>query len=134
MRRKKRAHYGPKGGKRQWCGTCAKTHGGVYLGQQKMCVDCKEKRANYGEEGTTERRWCGPCAERYGGVLLGKGGKRAGPQKRRRAPPAPTSTESSEEDDALGNDGRPGALDSESSDEDVDVDPLVNHLARSYCH
>ena len=39
--------------------------------------------------------------------------------KRRRAAPDPAS-ESSEEDDALGNDGRPGALDLESSDEDVD--------------
>ena len=48
---KKYAYFGPKGGKRQWCGTCAKTHGGVYLGQQKMCVGCKEKWASYGPKG-----------------------------------------------------------------------------------
>ena len=80
----------------------------------------KEKWANYGLPDTTQRKWCGECAKTHGGVLLGRGGsKRAGQQKRRRAPPAPASA-SSEEDDALGNDGRPSALDSESSDEDAD--------------
>jgi len=46
VRRKKRAHYGPKGGKRQWCGTCAKTHGGVRLGKGQMCEFCPEKHAH----------------------------------------------------------------------------------------
>eukprot|EP01045_Picozoa_sp_COSAG04_P017993 COSAG04_NODE_1632_length_6108_cov_12.275087_4_plen_213_part_00 len=121
MRRKKRANYGlPDTTQRKWCGTCAKRHGGVLLGKQKMCEDCKGKHANYGLPDTTQRKWCFTCAKTHGGVLLGKGGsKRAGQQKRRRAPPAPAS-ESSEEDDALGNDGRPSALDSESSDEDAD--------------
>ena len=40
----KHASFGLKGSgskKRQWCGTCAKEHGGVYLGKRKMCDDCK---------------------------------------------------------------------------------------------
>ena len=49
------ANYGLQGGKKQWCGSCAKTHGGVLLTTHKMCEDCNEKRANYGEEGGTER-------------------------------------------------------------------------------
>ena len=53
------ASCGEEGGtKRQWCGPCAKRHGGVLLGKQKMCEDCGGKWANYGEEGGTERRWC----------------------------------------------------------------------------
>ena len=35
--RKKYVHFGPKGGKRQWCATCAKRYGGVQLTKQKMC-------------------------------------------------------------------------------------------------
>ena len=58
--------------------------------------------------------------EVWGVLLRKKTPARGGAQgKRRRAAPDPAS-ESSEEDDALGNDGRPGALDSESSDEDAD--------------
>ena len=35
--RKKYASYGLKGGKRQWCGPCAKRHGSVLLVKHKMC-------------------------------------------------------------------------------------------------
>ena len=65
----KNAHFGLKGGKKQWCSGCAKRHDGVRLGKRRMCEDCKGKHANYGLPDTTQRRWCGPCAERHGGVL-----------------------------------------------------------------
>eukprot|EP01045_Picozoa_sp_COSAG04_P019826 COSAG04_NODE_1964_length_5118_cov_53.889221_10_plen_102_part_00 len=44
----KNAHFGLKGGKKQWCSGCAKRHGGVRLGKRQMCEDCKGKHANYG--------------------------------------------------------------------------------------
>ena len=68
----KHAHYGKVDStERTLCGRCAKTHGGVYLGKEKMCEDCKDKHASYGEEGGT-KQWCGTCAKTHGGVYLRK--------------------------------------------------------------
>ena len=72
-RKKKRANYGVQGSrKKEWCGTCAKEHGGVLLGTPQMCEDCRNTRASYGLPNTPGRKykWCGTCAKRYGGVLL----------------------------------------------------------------
>ena len=63
MGRKKRAHFGLKGGKRQWCGPCAKRHGGVYLSKQPMCEGCQDRHASYGLPNTTKRKWCASCAK-----------------------------------------------------------------------
>ena len=74
-RKKKRANYGVQGSrKKEWCGTCAKEHGGVLLGTPQMCEDCRNTRASYGLPNTPGRKykWCGTCAKRYGGVLLSK--------------------------------------------------------------
>ena len=69
-RKKKHASYGLKSlRKKEWCGPCAKRHGGIYLGKRKMCEDCHKKSAHYGLQGNTKRRWCGPCAKRHGGVV-----------------------------------------------------------------
>ena len=69
MGAKKWAEYGLKDSrKRQWCGDCAKTHGGVYLSQRQMCEDCHDKHAHYGKVGSTKRQWCGECAQAHGGV------------------------------------------------------------------
>eukprot|EP01045_Picozoa_sp_COSAG04_P030902 COSAG04_NODE_5528_length_1581_cov_35.309042_3_plen_90_part_00 len=67
--KKKAAHYGLEGGKREWCGPCAERHGGVYLTKHKMCEDCGGKRAHYGRKGG-KQQWCGTCAKTHGGVYL----------------------------------------------------------------
>eukprot|EP01045_Picozoa_sp_COSAG04_P014077 COSAG04_NODE_1035_length_8610_cov_7.441194_8_plen_193_part_00 len=62
--RQKRANYGPKGGKRQWCGPCAeKQEGETELIGANMCEDCRKKRAHYGLTDTGKPRWCAGCAE-----------------------------------------------------------------------
>ena len=51
--KRKQAFFGTKGsGKPQWCGPCAKKHGGVYLGKRQMCEDCHDKWANFGPPNT----------------------------------------------------------------------------------
>ena len=48
-RKKKQATYGVQGSrKKQWCGTCAKEHGGVRLGQQEAQVVQPLRRAARG--------------------------------------------------------------------------------------
>jgi hypothetical protein len=53
--------YGLPGGKRIWCGPCAKTRGGVSLSGVR-CQDCG-KQANFGLEGDKKARWCSTCAK-----------------------------------------------------------------------
>ena len=55
-RKKKQATYGVQGSRKmQWCGTCAKEHGGVYAAKWPMCEDCHDKWANFGPPNTKER-------------------------------------------------------------------------------
>lgn len=57
--------YGPPGSKRRiWCGSCAKTRGGVQLCGVK-CTNC-DKQANFGLLGQKKASWCSLCVKTLG--------------------------------------------------------------------
>ena len=56
--KKKVAHYGLEGGKKEWCGPCAERHGGVRMGKRTGGARGKRQRemwAHYGLQNTTKR-------------------------------------------------------------------------------
>ena len=61
-----------EGGRKRWCGGCAKGHAGAAAVGRTMCEGCGLKQPNFGlpAEGG-RKRWCGGCAKGHAGAVTG---------------------------------------------------------------